>query len=130
MGRGEDDANRAPGFHHMAGRSQLARRLVDTERDYGVTVLIGGVKESSERIEREETRPCALAQLPCHRRKHAIGLIDGESHDAVVTAIRPENESPRRRGKDLGAGVVAGKGARQCRNHLQRCLTRDPCGRR
>src|SRR2546427_540831 len=104
-GAREDDAGRAPRFHHLAGRRQLAGFLIDPESDDVVAFQVCRVEQLPGRIEGEKARRMALRRLPAHWRKHPARRIDTEGHDAVVPAVRYIDEITRRRDFDFGGGI-------------------------
>jgi hypothetical protein len=57
----EDDGHRAPCLHHLPGRRELARRLIDPEGDDGVAVLVSGIQQPSRWVETEVAGRFALS---------------------------------------------------------------------
>src|SRR5262245_15338096 len=118
--RSENDAGWASCFHHLAGRRELAGRLIDLERDDAVALQVCRVEQVARRIEGEKTRRAALRRIPGKGCEPTIRRIDTEDDDAVVPAVRDVDETSRARDFDFGGGIVAHECLGQRRYHLKR----------
>src|SRR5436309_3410346 len=102
------------GKNYVHGRSDLknssrrretAALLIDTKDDDGAGVLIAGDEKPPRRVDGKSARRLALRRGAAGGGQRALGRVDAENRDAVVTAVRRVEELPAGVGGELRPAV-------------------------
>ena len=94
----------------MPGRRKPSRSRIDAEDDDAVGVLVRGEKERPGRVDAEPARCPSPRRDVLDESKGALGLVDGEHRDGVVSAVRGVEEPTARMRQDLGSAEFVADG--------------------